>query len=72
MALWWSISDVQDRARDLDVHLGDEEARDILYRVKRHYDANCGVTWETFDTYIIDIKHEHDKAGDAVVITEET
>lgn len=53
----WHIDDVRSREcyiRDTEISvLTDRQCRDILKCVKRSFDASYGISWETFDTYIL-------------------
>lgn len=56
----WHIDDVKSREGelqdDLVEPLTDNECRQVLANVKKHHDCNIGVTWETIDNEIINIK----------------
>lgn len=42
----WSVEDVQEQAKDDDVKITEEEAREILHYIKKNHDASIGINWE--------------------------
>ena len=51
----WSTINVQQRAKEAyALDLTDDQAWDILQRIKDNYDCNYGVTWDTIDFYLAD------------------
>ena len=45
----WSVDDVLQRARERDINLSDQQAKEILARVDHAADAMSGITWDTID-----------------------
>ena len=45
MSIIWSVEDVQTVRPDLD----DEQAFKVLQHIKKHHDANIGISWETIE-----------------------
>lgn len=56
IAIIWSIEDVQ----HVRPQLNDEQAMEVLDRIKRHHDCNLGVTWETLRIVAADIDLENE------------
>jgi hypothetical protein len=45
----WDISDVIAQAKENDINLSDQQAREILQRISDKMDANVGVNWDVID-----------------------
>ena len=58
ISLWWHISDAQDCAGD--APMSDEDARDILEKIKHGHDCNNGVSWDTINHHV-DIWREREE-----------
>lgn len=50
--LSWHIDDVIETAKEDDIDLTDDQARDILAFLKKNHDASLGVCWETIQAAI--------------------
>tara|TARA_R100000541_G_C1879536_1_gene82093 strand:- start:412 stop:654 length:243 start_codon:yes stop_codon:yes gene_type:complete len=48
----WMIEDVKCR----DDTLTDEQCHDVLYMMEQKHDATIGITWETIDFWIEEVK----------------
>ncbi len=48
----WSIQDVYTRAEDMFLEVTESEAWEILQRVKRYFDAEVGISWDSIDQAI--------------------
>ena len=55
ISLRWYVTDVQ----ALDSSLTDNDAREILARVKISHDADVGVNWEVIQFHIDDYKEQY-------------
>lgn len=55
ISLVWCSEDVIDRAEQDDIEITTQEARQVLWLVKKHYDCSTGVSWETLDFWINDV-----------------
>ena len=60
----WSREDVIDYAKDLDppIKVTIKEADKILDEMERRHDATIGITWNTIEAYLDDLKYERKKA----------
>jgi hypothetical protein len=58
ISLHWHISDVQDCVGNDYAPMSDEDARDILEKIKHRHDASNGVNWDTINCYV-DMWREH-------------
>jgi hypothetical protein len=54
----WSVEDVLMRAEELDVELTTEEAENVIGLIDSKQDCNYGITWDTIDIFIDEIKEE--------------
>ena len=43
-----SIEDVHQAASDQNKKVTDDEAEEVLHRIANSFDANLGISWETF------------------------
>jgi hypothetical protein len=50
----WTVDDVIDRAKDLDMEIPEEEAIDILQQVNENKDACIGINWDVLDRFIME------------------
>lgn len=46
ITITWHISDVKEVAKDIEVTLTNDEAREILHSLKRNHDACVGINWD--------------------------
>ena len=53
----WCVEDVVDRARDTDINITEQQAKEILGEIERQHDCTIGITWDTIDAHL-------DKLGD--------
>lgn len=52
----WCREDVIGRAKEWGIEITPEQADDILDEVDRKHDCEVGITWDTLDYYIDEIK----------------
>ena len=52
----WCEDDVIERAKENGIRIGRRQAREIIDRVDHHQDCTIGITWDTLDYYIDEIK----------------
>lgn len=52
----WHIDDVLWRAKDQGVKITRKEASQVLELMLRKHDANMGISWETIDFWIDEVK----------------
>jgi len=45
----WHLEDFEERAKDLDLNLTNDQLIDAMQEVARHHDCNYGITWFTID-----------------------
>lgn len=55
IAIIWDIDDVQDMAKKRNMKLTDEQAFEILTKMKSQHDCTIGINWDTIDCYLDDI-----------------
>ena len=60
LCILWSKEDVALREIEIRMTLFPDERKEVLKRIKKGYNANYGITWETLDTYIKEV-FEHRK-----------
>lgn len=52
----WHIEDIKYHARDVhNITITDEEAAEILVRMKNKHDASIGINWDVIDYYVSDL-----------------
>ncbi len=56
----WDIDDVMSQAKEDDVDITEEEAKEILATIKRRHDASIGINWEVISTHIGMFTHDRD------------
>lgn len=56
VAIVWGIDDVTEQAKHSKVRLTKEQKRAVLQRILNKHDATQGVTWDTIDAAIDDVK----------------
>jgi len=63
VAIVWSVSDVLSLAHpgDGDEWMTEDEAVQILCKAANKHDASLGITWDTLDYYVQDLKIEKEK-----------
>lgn len=52
----WSEADVLGRAEELEIVITKEQARDIIDRVDHKQDCSLGITWDTIDCYLDELR----------------
>ncbi|WP_461789718.1 hypothetical protein [Pedobacter sp.] len=52
IAIRWSVTDVEERARENGYQLKPGEALKVLELLKERHDASVGITWDTIDDYL--------------------
>jgi hypothetical protein len=50
----WSVVDVIDKAKSMEVTLTQYEAEKILYNVEKYHDASIGINWDVIGCHIDD------------------
>lgn len=55
-AIKWSIEDILGQAEKLGIEVSEDRAEKLLHTIISRHDSNEGVTWETIDCYLIDLK----------------
>jgi len=48
----WGVDDVLERAKEREINVTEEQARNILELIHRRQDATLGITWDTIDCYL--------------------
>ena len=48
----WHIEDVHEAAKNIGVSLTNDQAREVLQRVKNNHDASIGVNWDSIQADI--------------------
>jgi|GEM_PF-4767444 hypothetical protein len=51
----WSVEDVYGLATDPDYPITEDDAKSVLWSVKKNFDANVGVNWEVLQYYLDDL-----------------
>ena len=54
----WSEVDVLERAKEREMTITKEQAKTIIDRIHRKQDATLGISWDTIDCYLDDLKTE--------------
>lgn len=57
----WSVVDVIDRAKERHIKATRQEAEDIIDRMEDNHDVSLGITWDTIDCYLDEIKEEREE-----------
>ena len=52
ITIWWHFSDVQERAKEIDIELTDDEAIEVLWLMDKYHDCNLGISWDVMDVHI--------------------
>jgi len=52
----WCEDDVLERAKEKGIECSREQARDILDQMDRKQDCSIGISWDTIDCYLWDLK----------------
>lgn len=52
----WSEIDVMNRAKERNIEITKEEARQIIEVIHRRQDSTLGITWDTIDCYLDEVK----------------
>ncbi|MDD5060898.1 MAG: hypothetical protein PHN44_01260 [Candidatus Marinimicrobia bacterium] len=52
----WAEDDVLGRAMELRIKISGEQARKIIDEMDRKQDCSLGITWDTIDYYLYEIK----------------
>lgn len=56
IAIVWSVSDVNQRAKARGLNVTTEQAIDILDKMKANHDAELGVSWLNIDYWLGELK----------------
>jgi hypothetical protein len=54
----WCTEDVLGRAKELDIECSQEQAEELIDRIDHKQDCSIGITWDTLDCYLYDLKDE--------------
>jgi len=52
----WCEDDVIEKAQEMNMTITREEAREILDNVEANHDCELGITWDTLDAYLDELK----------------
>lgn len=52
----WCEDDVLERAKELDIECSREQAQSILNQIDHRQSCEQGITWDTIDYYLYEIK----------------
>lgn len=55
IAIIWHLDDVKGRAKENDIDLDDDLARQVLKLMESRHNCNYGITWDTIDSYINEV-----------------
>jgi len=56
--IMWGEEDVIARAKELYETCTHKQAKEVIRRIKRNHDCNNGISWETLDIALDDVKAE--------------
>jgi hypothetical protein len=56
IAIVWQIDDVQCIAKDMDIHIADDQAIEVLQTLQKNHDAEYGICWETIRYHVQDLR----------------
>jgi hypothetical protein len=59
----WHIDDVLGLAEEREIELSEDEAREILYNVRREHDCMIGINWEVISYYLDDFVYERENTA---------
>lgn len=62
----WCEEDVFGRAKEKRMKISREEAQEILADIDRKQDAELGITWDTIDCYLDELKEGRKKHGNNI------
>ena len=48
----WDVDDVLGQAEDLDIDITNEQALEILKKVRKYHNAEVGINWDVISVYI--------------------
>jgi len=54
----WCEDDVLERAKEKGIKCSQDQARDIIDKMDNKQDCSIGITWDTIDCYLWDLKSE--------------
>ena len=57
----WGEDDVLGRAKELGIECSRAEAREIIDIVDRKQDCSLGISWDTLDNYLWELKLQHER-----------
>jgi hypothetical protein len=52
IAIVWNATDIQSRAKTLNINVTDDDAEEILSVLMWNHDASIGITWDYIDSVI--------------------
>lgn len=52
ISIKWSAIDVKERAKQIEVEITDDQAKEVLSLMDNKHDANIGINWEVIDEWI--------------------
>ena len=50
--IFWHISDIFNQAKERNIRISLEDARNMLQEIKDNHDATIGINWNVIDTYL--------------------
>lgn len=62
ISIIWSVVDVIELAKKMNVVITMYEAEKILYNVERHHDANIGINWLVIESHIDEFIQERSQS----------
>lgn len=54
----WCREDVKERAKALHIRVGNRQADHILDEMEQHHDAEVGISWDTIDFWLEELRYE--------------
>ena len=52
----WEEEDVLNRAEELGIACSQKQAREIIDTIDRKQDCSCGITWDSIDFWLYELK----------------
>lgn len=57
----WQADDVIGQANEAGIKCSKDEANAILEAMERQHDATFGISWDTIDSHLADLKEKHEQ-----------
>ena len=54
----WQVEDVYSRASEMNFDISEQEAADVLSTINNNHDATLGISWETIDFWLDELRRE--------------